>query len=67
MASLLVLGTGLVIVAGGLYVLSRPRMQGARDVDLIESEEPGTAERAAAYVAGAILVLGGLGFVYLGL
>lgn len=65
--ALLTIAVGLFFVLGGLYVLLNPRIQGARDAKLITSDEVSSAEQGTAYVGGTILVLIGLGFVFLGL
>lgn len=57
---------GLFFVAVGVSVFLNPRMQGARDVNLITSAEAGSAERGAAYVVGGILLIAGLAIVSLG-
>ncbi|WP_435361609.1 hypothetical protein [Haloarchaeobius sp. DFWS5] len=45
----------------------QPRLQGARDVDAITSDEVSSGERYGAYLIGTILVVAGLFIVYIGL
>ena len=65
--ALVTIGVGVFLVAGGIYALRNPRIQAARDVELITSEQAGSAERNTAYVVGVILIVAGLAFVSLGL
>lgn len=67
MSSLVVVATGLFLIAVGVYFMINPKLQGARDAKFIESEEVGSAEKLGARV-GAVVLLGiGLFFVFLGL
>lgn len=58
---------GLFFLLGGVSVLLNPRIQGARDAEIITADEVGSGERLAAYVGGSFLVLLGLGFLILAL
>lgn len=61
------IGGGIVILLGGIYVLLNPRIQGARDVNIIQSESVSSAERYTAYLGAVIIILIGLGFLFLGI
>lgn len=61
------IGVGVALLIGGVYILLNPRIQGARDVDLIESDSVSSAERYTAYIGAAIILLIGTGFLYLGI
>ncbi|WP_435362047.1 hypothetical protein [Haloarchaeobius sp. DFWS5] len=56
---------GLIAIATGLSTWRNPRLQGARDVKAIESEEVGSGERWGAYLIGGVFVLFGLALLYL--
>jgi len=55
----------LLVIMLSLASLVKPRLQGARDVGLIESEEVGTGEKVAAQAAAFMLLFLGLALFYL--
>lgn len=65
--ALITIAVGLFFLIGGISVILSPRIQGARDAELITSDEVGSGERLGAYAGGLVLVVMGLGFIYLGL
>ncbi|MFC7097193.1 hypothetical protein [Halobaculum marinum] len=65
--ALTTVAVGLFFVFGGLYVIRNPLLRGARDLNLVTADGPVPGERGVAYVIGAVLLLVGLGFTYLGL
>lgn len=64
--TLLTFAVGLVFVLVGISGLVAPKLRFFREADAIKSEEPGTAERWTARLAGSVLVAGGLLIIYLG-
>ncbi len=67
MSSLVVVATGLFLIAVGVYFMINPKLQGARDAKFIDSEEVGSAEKLGARAGAVVLLCIGLFFVFLGL
>ncbi|MGM0389040.1 MAG: hypothetical protein ACQEP0_11120 [Natrinema limicola] len=56
----LAFGFGTLMTAMGITTLLDPRLQGARDMQVIQSEAVGPGERFGAQVVGVVLILFGV-------
>ena len=63
--ALIAIVVGLFITAMGILAIVDPKLQGARDVNLITSEEAGSGERFASRVGGVVLTVIGLFILFL--
>lgn len=63
--TLLVAVVGLFLTAMGILSIVDPKLQGPRDVGLIESEEIGEAEKFGSRLGGLVLLAMGLFVLYL--
>lgn len=63
--TLIATAVGLVVTAMGVFAIVDPKLQGARDVDLITSGEIGSGERFASQAGGVVLALIGLSILFL--
>lgn len=63
--ALIAIAVGLFITAMGVFAIVDPKLQGARDVNIITSDEVGSGERVASRVGGVILTAIGLFILFL--
>lgn len=63
--ALLAIAAGLFLTAMGVLAIVDPKIQGARDVNIIESDEVGPAEEFGSRLGGVVLVAMGLFVLFL--
>ena len=63
--ALIAIAVGLFVTAMGVFAIVDPKLQGARDVNVITAEEVGSGERFASRVGGVLLTVIGLSILFL--